>query len=287
MMKARHIGDWGSERLNDFPIVTQQIDGRARTKTQACLTPKAGQWPQQDSEPRWSLQCWPPASLPEAIHCREKLEPFLAPHWRVGRDESHSGEKGLGLPPPVSCVSFYQIKAFSESSWCTAACGWQAELQCPGFSVRLAWPSSTLPHPPGLPFLSSLASPSPSFPSFFLVSESLFPISHQLSISSNSLNDFWKTPSGDWNLGIGNTFIFMWGPRFQSSIKFAWGADKLASSTQYRQWANSIFSRMKIVTQATLPVLLLCWEKSAQFPQAVRQSEQILWLRNHLDPCVL
>lgn len=72
------------------------------------------------------------------------------------------------------------------------------------------------PGPSWSPFLSSLASPSPSFSSSFLVSESLFPISCQLSISSNSLNDFWKTPSGDWNLRVGNTFIFMWGWDFRA-----------------------------------------------------------------------
>lgn len=35
-----------------MPTVTQLIGGRARTKTQACLTPKADQLPQQGSEPR-------------------------------------------------------------------------------------------------------------------------------------------------------------------------------------------------------------------------------------------
>lgn len=33
--------------MSDVPVVTQLIDGRARTKTQAHLTPKAGQQPRQ------------------------------------------------------------------------------------------------------------------------------------------------------------------------------------------------------------------------------------------------
>ena len=134
-----------------------------------------------------------------------------------------------------------------------------------------ASPSPAPPNPegpPGLPVLSSLASPSPSFPSFFLVSESLFPISCILSISSNYLNDLWKTP-GDWrSLYKYKCICIDVGPRFQSSMKFAGGAGRIASSMQSRWWWNSSFSRVKTVTRATLQGLLLPWEKPAQFTQA-------------------
>lgn len=53
--------------MRDLPWGTQLIGGRARTQPQACLTPKAGQRPQQGPEPKaqadtltFMLQVQPP-----------------------------------------------------------------------------------------------------------------------------------------------------------------------------------------------------------------------------------
>lgn len=122
--------------------------------------------------------------------------------------------------------------------------------------------------PPWLPVLPSVVSPSPSFFSFFLVSESLFPISRRLSVANNSPNGSESLPLITEASELETHSYFCETEASEHDEICMGGASRVASSTQSRRRGSSIFSGMETVTRATLPGLLLHWEKSARFTQA-------------------
>ena len=187
--------------------------------------------------------------------------------------KSSLGRWGQGLLPPISHFLFSQTEAFSE--------------RAPVRALKALELLSQLHPPPKCPallaFLSSLVSPSSSFHPFFLVSESLFPISCRPGLSNNSFNEFGKPPSDNGSLRDGNTFTFTGAQHFRILLNLP-GERAEWPLPHSRNREGTDLQRDGDGPTSHSFGLVIHWEKP---PSRPRWSEQVLSLQSHSGPRVL